>query len=594
MKKRFHQFISQFHTLRLRLILATLAIGLIPYTIAALAFTGLYEENALSSEEQRISAQVQPLAHNIQDNGYLNDPSSQEINERIDVMQLLYEGRVLVLNDSLKIVHDSSGIDEGRTLLWDNAVRALQGDTLYYYDKENAYLTVTVPIVRTTGEKDISTGVFMVVRSMDYMEQNLLELRYAGIIGFVILAILIVLAAISISSRTTKPLKEMGTSLEKIKEGMGQGELHVRAFKEIEDLEDQFNDFLDEMQTFDESRQEFVSNVSHELKTPLTSMKVLADSLEGMTDAPVELYQEFMHDMSSEIDRETKIINDLLSLVRMNKSGVVMNIASVNMNDLVESILKRLRPIAMKAHVEVVMESFRPVNAEIDETKLSLAITNLVENAIKYNNQDGSGWVHVSLNADHQYCYLRVEDNGMGMPEESLAHIFERFYRVDKSHSREIGGTGLGLAITHDAVRMHHGEIKVHSKLGSGTTFDVRIPLKYIPDPEEDVTVKAVKPTEASAETKRATEAEISAEEKLTEARENMTSEVITVADTQKIDREAIHKAMQEQEPLQTEPVDINDIDDTQPLDTDFPSEEEIDKLMAQEDFIDDDEDEDQ
>ena len=106
-------------------------------------------------------------------------------------------------------------------------------------------------------------------------------------------------------------------------------------------------------------------------------------------------------------------------------------------------------------------------------------ITNLVENAIKYNKENG--WVHVSLNADHKYFYLKVADSGIGIPKEDTDHIFERFFRVDKSHSREIGGTGLGLAITRSSIAMHHGIIKVSSKEGEGTTFTVKIPLSYIP-----------------------------------------------------------------------------------------------------------------
>ena len=207
-------------------------------------------------------------------------------------------------------------------------------------------------------------------------------------------------------------------------------------------------------------------------------MKVLADSLNGQEDVPVELYKEFMLDIGNEIDRETKIINDLLSLVKMDRSAGDMNITSVNINELLELILKRLRPIAEKQHIELVLESFRPVSAEVDEVKLTLAITNLIENGIKYNKPDG--WVHVSLNADHQYFYVKVEDSGIGIPEDSLEHIYERFYRVDKSHSREIGGTGLGLAITRNAILMHRGAIKVFSTEGEGTIFNVRIPLNYI------------------------------------------------------------------------------------------------------------------
>lgn len=129
---------------------------------------------------------------------------------------------------------------------------------------------------------------------------------------------------------------------------------------------------LGRIKVMDDSRQEFVSNVSHELKTPLTSMKVLADSINSMPDAPKELYQEFMEDITNEIERETKIINDLLSLVKMDKSAAGLNVSSVNINELLEQILKRLQPIADKQKVELVLESFRPVTAEVDEVKSRL------------------------------------------------------------------------------------------------------------------------------------------------------------------------------------------------------------------------------
>lgn len=276
------------------------------------------------------------------------------------------------------------------------------------------------------------------------------------------------------------PMKKLSDNIARIHAGYGDDSLEINDCTEIKKICDSFNSVLSEMRVMDQSRQEFVSNVSHELKTPLTSMKVLADSLNSMPDAPIELYQEFMEDITNEIERENKIITDLLSLVKMDKTAADMNIETLNINDLVEQIIKRLQPIADKQQVAIVLESFRPVTAEVDDVKLTLAITNLIENAIKYNKNDGTGWVRVSLNADHQYFYLKVEDSGMGIPEESLDNIYERFYRVDKSHSREIGGTGLGLAITRNSVLMHRGAIKVHSILGKGTTFDVRIPLSYI------------------------------------------------------------------------------------------------------------------
>ena len=253
--------------------------------------------------------------------------------------------------------------------------------------------------------------------------------------------------------------------------------LHENTFTETRLLSEAFNKMLGRLKQLDDSREEFVSNVSHESKTPLTSMKVLADSLLAQKEVPVELYQEFMGDIAKEIDRENDIITDLLSLVKMDKKGTTLNIASVNINEMLELILKRLKPIAEKKNVEMVLESFRPVVAEADEMKLSLAVSNLVENALKYNHENG--WVHVSLNADHKYFYVKVADSGIGIPKEDQEHIFERFYRVDKSHSREMGGTGLGLSIVRNAVIMHRGSVKVYSSEGEGTTFTVRIPLIY-------------------------------------------------------------------------------------------------------------------
>jgi len=185
-----------------------------------------------------------------------------------------------------------------------------------------------------------------------------------------------------------------------------------------------------------------------------------------------------MEDIVSEIDRENQISTDLLALVKMEKTVQDMNVVSLNINDLAELILKRMRPLARKKDVEIVFESMRPVIAEVDEVKMSLIMTNLVENAIKYNKEHG--WVKVTLDADHQFFTFEVSDSGLGIPEGSLTHIYERFYRVDKSHSREIGGTGLGLAITKSAVLMHRGAITVTSMEGEGTSFLVKIPLTYI------------------------------------------------------------------------------------------------------------------
>ena len=142
-----------------------------------------------------------------------------------------------------------------------------------------------------------------------------------------------------------------------------------------------------------------------------------------------------------------------------------------------QQVIRRLRPLTRKREIELIMDPYEPVEADIDVTKLSLAFSNLIENGIKYN-KDG-GWVRVSLKNDAKYFYVNVSDSGMGIPQDQIEHIFERFYRGDKSHSTEIEGTGLGLAITKSAILLHRGVIKVTSNEGEGSVFMVRIPIVH-------------------------------------------------------------------------------------------------------------------
>jgi signal transduction histidine kinase len=206
-------------------------------------------------------------------------------------------------------------------------------------------------------------------------------------------------------------------------------------------------------------------------------MKVLADSINGQENVPIEIYREFMSDITQEIDRENEIITDLLALVRLDRKAAKMNIESTDIGKLLEDILKRLRPIADKHSIELHLAINAQVTADVDPGKISLAFSNLVENGIKYNVEGGS--VRLSLNADKRYFYVTVQDTGMGMDEEQIEHIFERFYRGEKSHSSEIEGTGLGLAITKSVIMLHHGVIRVSSKVGEGSNFHVRIPIEF-------------------------------------------------------------------------------------------------------------------
>lgn len=468
--------IAYLKSLKFRIFLLIILFGIAPTFLLRTGILSVYEKRAVDTRTVDITSQAKLLATQIVANNYLQDTSSKNITTQLDQLSTIYDGRVMLIDSSFTIVKDTYALDEQKTILAEEVMQAYNGETVQKYDADNHYIEMTFPMHDESGKNVI--GVMLVSVSTDSIAATLAILKqYALMIQFLV-AVIVVIAGFAVSTALVRPFRRLTKSIKDVQDGYEADFISVNSYSETETMSAACDEMLRRLQTLDESRQEFVSNVSHELKTPLTSMKVLADSLMGQEDIPVELYREFMTDIGAEIDRENKIINDLLSLVKMDKSAGNINITSVQINELLERIMKRLRPIAQKQNVELVMESFRPVVAEVDEVKLTLALTNLIENAIKYNNPDG--WVHVSLNADHQNFFVTVEDNGIGIPKEAQNRIFERFYRVDKSHSREIGGTGLGLAIARNAIIMHRGAIKVHSMEGEGTTFTVRIPLTYI------------------------------------------------------------------------------------------------------------------
>ena len=463
------------HSLKFRLFLLVALAGILPNIVLRVGILLSYESRAVSNRSIDVLGQAKILGNQVVTYDYMKDTSLEVINAQLEMLSTIYDGRVLIVNSSFQIVKDTYELATGKTIISEEVVKSFQGEEINKYDSKNRYIELAIPLKKEGMEQSlgvllVSVSTDSIMLNYDYLKDNALILELASmviILGF----------ALFWSGRLVRPFGKLTKYLEGVQAG-DEETLMISDYTETQAISDAFNELWGKMRVIDDSRQEFVSNVSHELKTPLTSMKVLADSLLAQGDAPVELYKEFMGDIAEEIERENKIINDLLSLVKMDKAAGTLNVSVVNINELLELILKRLRPIAEKQNIELVLESFRPVSAEVDEVKLSLALNNLVENAIKYNKPEG--WVHVSLNADHKYFFVRVEDSGIGIPEEALEHIYERFFRADKSHSREIGGTGLGLAITRNAVLMHRGAIKAHSKEGEGTVFTVRIPLMYI------------------------------------------------------------------------------------------------------------------
>ena len=467
------------------LIIILVVMSFVPGVIYGRVLLGSFGKAEI--EERKISLQSQALilSNNLMRSAYFASGEKNEgLDRSIDNFADIYSGRIVIVNKDFRIVKDTFNIAGGKINVAEEVLRCFRGENTSKYIEGKNYIIQTTPIYAGPDNKDIE-GVILVTSSTEG-EFNILNNTSEQMLMLEITIFAVVFGlSIIIAVMLTRPFKNLREDLQKISEGDMDQELHINQYTVTRDISDTINATYAKLRALDQSRDEFVANVSHELKTPITSIRVLADSINSMEEAPVELYQEFMKDISDEIDREAKIIDDLLSLVKLDKAADTLNTEQVDINALLEQILKRIKPIALKRNIEVTLESIRDVVAEVDETKLSLALNNLVENAVKYNNE--KGWVKVVLDADHKFFYVKVSDSGVGIPEEFQDMVFERFYRVDKARSRETGGTGLGLAITKNIILRHKGIIKVTSKEGEGSTFSIRIPLKYIKEEKPNV-----------------------------------------------------------------------------------------------------------
>ena len=428
------KFVKKLRTfgMSMKVPLTAIIIGaaLIPLFLEAGIMLGTFRQSQLDARFIEIQNQCVILSNKMTRSGYMT--AEKKINASLDSqMQTLsdvYNGRIVIVGSNFRVVTDTFNLATGKYYLSEEVIKCFKGENSSHYNKDMQYFAQTIPVYDTADAKAVS-GVIVVTASTENILSLTDKVMGKSHLFLVCMVLLISVLGVAAAHLLLRPFKKLQMAFDRVSQGDLDADITEETYRETRLLSQSVQKSLSKLKAVDQSRQEFVSNVSHELKTPITSIRVLADSLMGMGEVPVELYREFMEDISDEIDREGKIIDDLLSLVKMDKSEAELNIAHVDINQLVEQVLKRLRPIANRRKVELIYESIRQVTADVDETKLSLVITNLVENAMKYNIEEG--WVRVTVDADHKFFYLKVADSGIGIPEEMQDQIFDRFFRVD-------------------------------------------------------------------------------------------------------------------------------------------------------------------
>ena len=471
MKKKTHKR-HFWKKMRFRIILSMVLIGVIPFPLLFYYAIHTYEERITDFNLSSLAGHEHVLADRLSEGFYWNKQNEQ-LNQLLIQHANEAGGRTMVMDQSCTILFDSYGADTGKTMIDGSVMRAFAGSESSGYDSDRHYMRVTIPVYGSDGESVMAvlwTGV--PTSFIDLVRGDVFDTTTMMLIG--VLAVIVLLIYV-LSSLLVRPWHKLTDAMNETAMGANNDEVDVTGYNETMLASESFNLLKNRYEVLDNSRREFVANVSHELKTPIASMKVLADSLLEQEEVPVDLYKEFMKDIGTQLDRETTIIDDLLALVKLDKRSATLRLSDVNVNNMLESLIKQLGPLAAWKNIAITLESHRNVVAHLDEVKLSLACMNILENAIKYNRKNGS--IKVTLDARDEQCVISFADTGIGIPQEDIDKVFERFYRVDKSHSQQMGGSGLGLSIVRQAIEIQGGHVTIQSVEGQGTIVTVTVPL---------------------------------------------------------------------------------------------------------------------
>ncbi len=405
----------------------------------------------------------------------ISSPQSFEYMQSIvKALSLRLESRVLIVDRKGEVLIDTydelGGSTHGAIQEIDAALKGNSTSQAYQFNDIGKVIYVGLPIFsgsEVIGALFISSSPKDIFSRVDVIADSFLRLSIGVIFITAVVSLIFADIVASPILGLTSVVKEVT-----IENKHQRAQVHSR--DELGELAESFNAMMDKINKIDDMRRQFVSNVSHELRTPIASMKIIAETLMHSKPNQLEVYDDFMQDINSELDRLNKIIETLLTLVNLEREGLELEYAQVIVNQLVQKTVDSLVPLAQKKGVQLSLKPSYNVFCPLDGHKIRQCLINIIGNGIRYTPEGGK--VTVSIEEEKDVVMLRISDTGIGIPKEDVNRIFERFYRVDSARARDTGGSGLGLSIAYQIVALHLGRIEVESELEVGTTFTIILP----------------------------------------------------------------------------------------------------------------------
>ena len=411
-----------------------------------------------------------------------NKSISEDFEEFLKTFNLNSDFRVMVTNKDAVVLYDSFNDSAviGKTQVKQSVITALSGSEGFEQTESKETKITTLDVSTPIKNADAIIGAVNITYSSNKVNSFMNIVSTDIIFMSIIVCILIGLIIFIITNFISKKLVGITKQITEMSDGILDERIEVKGDDEVSQLGRAFNTMSEKLEQLEDKRLQFVSNASHELKTPLSSIKLIADSIIQTPDIQMEQVRDFLGDMNNEVDRLNRIIDKLLTLTKMDaeEDSAKTRFELCNLSDMVNDICKNLLPLASKKDVTLSSSVCDDAFMQADSDRLWQGIYNIIDNAIKYTKE--YGLVNVSMTKTNTDAIITVEDNGIGMLEGELDKIFDRFYRVDKARSRETGGTGLGLSIALASINMHGGTISVTSEINMGSRFEIVLPLTQL------------------------------------------------------------------------------------------------------------------
>ena len=431
-----------------------------------------YDQRTVSVRTAEIQNQCTILSNQLVNSDYLKTGVSDVIDTELSQLSNIYNGRVLVIDDEFRIVEDTYDLEEGKTIISEDVVKCFRGEKPASYDRKSRYIEVAVPVKK--GEEPVK-GMILVSVSTDSLRDNVEALQSKARIATVAISIIGIFLSAIIGMLLVRPLKRMSQSIEEMAGGYGDNYLHENAYDETERISNAFNKLWDRYKVMDASREEFVANVSHDFRSPLTSIKGYVEAMADGT-IPPEMQGKYLNIILFETERLTDLTRDLLTLNEFDTKDLLLDKTDFDIHEVIRNTAASFEGTctAKKISIELLLAT-RTLYVHADQHKIQQVLYNLLDNAIKFSNPESTITIETTPRGDK--VYTSVKDYGIGIPKSSINKIWERFYKSDLSRGKDKKGTGLGLSIVKEIIQAHNENINVISTEGVGTEFIFSLPL---------------------------------------------------------------------------------------------------------------------